>query len=394
LLEKGGRKRPLSENLVSQEHEGPVSFTADFKTMVFSQQRPSDGRVDPLGLYFADNVDGKWVNVRPFEYNDDVAWLFSPSISADGQTLFFAANYKDGLGGFDLYRSRLRGGAWSKPENLGPNVNTPDNEIYPFIHPSRKLYFSSNGHDKNVAGFDLFQTAFVGGNWVKAIKLEAPFNSLSNDYQVWFSEDFKNGFLTSDRRSGSKEIFTFDTDIPEFTSPEPIRRTYYKYLLHDKNLDTVDYNLFRYSWVINDTLELPGNEVQYRFPGPGIYHCKLMVYDIQLDTLITQDSQDLTIKLNEQAVILCPDTIEVNTPVLFDGSDTYLPGFNVGRYLWEFGDGAYGEGLKVTHTYVFPGRYRVMLGVEERRQNKRETPEVRSNFKDIQVVLSGQAPGQ
>jgi len=394
LLESGGKKELFNPELVSQEHEGPVSFTQDYKTMVFSQQKPSPERIDPLGLYFADSEDDKWVNYRPFPYNDEVAWLFSPSISADGQTLFFAADYEDGYGGFDIYRSRLIAGEWSKPENLGPHVNTSANEIYPFIHPSGKLYFSSDGHDNNVAGFDLFQTVQVGDEWTEAVKLEAPFNSLSGDYCIWLSEDFKSGFLTSNRRSGSKEIFTIDTDLPEFTSPQPIRKTVYTYLLRDRKLDTVDANLFRYSWIINDTLELPGDQVRYQFPKPGIYHVRFMVYDIELDTLITQMESDLPIRLNEQAVITCPDTIAVNTPVSFDGSDTYLPGMNIGRYVWEFGDGTYGEGIKVTHTYLFPGKYRVMLGVEARRQNKRDTPEVKTNYKDILVVRPGQSQGQ
>jgi hypothetical protein len=391
ILESGGRKKPFRDELVTQKHEGPVSFSGDFKTMVFSQQRPSLGRVDPLGLYFADNEDGTWVNERAFEFNDPVAWLFSPSLSADGRTLYFAANYEDGMGGFDIYRSRLQAGSWSRPENLGPEVNTPANEIYPFIHPSGRLYFSSDGHDSNVAGYDLFQTAFVGGKWAQAIKLGAPFNTLSNEYQIWYSEDFKSGYLTSDRRSGSKDIYTFETDIPAFDSPEPIRRTYYKYRIYDKKLDTVDTNLFRYSWVINDTLEVPGHDIAYLFPKPGIYICTLNVFDIQLDTLLEpQTFKTLRIELQEQAVISCPDTIIVNTPVEFDGSETYLPGFDIGRYIWEFGDGVYGEGLRVTHSYLFPGTYRIMLGVEERKKNKKDTPALKANYKDILVVSPGQ----
>jgi hypothetical protein len=390
LMERGGKKRLFRNELATQKHEGPVSFTGDFSTMVFSQQRPSVGRVDPLGLYFAENVDGTWVNERAFEFNDDAAWLFSPSLTADGKTLYFAANFEEGLGGFDIYRSRLRGEAWSAPENLGPEVNTAENEIYPFIHPSGKLYFSSDGHDK-VGGFDLFQTALVNGKWSPAFRLGTPFNTLSNEYHIWYSEDFKSGYLTSDRKSGSKEIFTFNTDIPPFDAPQPIKKTYYKYRIMDTKLDTVDTNLFRYSWIINDTLELQGHEVIYKFSDPGTYRCVLNVFDIQLDTLLEPETfKTLTIRLNEQAVILCPDTVRVNTPVLFDGSETYLPGFDIGRYIWEFGDGTYGDGLQETHTFLYPGRYRVMLGVEKRKRNKKEEPEVRANFRDILVLPSEQ----
>jgi len=393
---EGGQKKPFVDELVSQQHEGPVSFSGDFNTMVFAQQRPSAANrdYDPLGLYFAERVnEGTWTNIRAYEHNDDFAWLFSPSLSKDGKTLFFAANFEEGLGGFDIYRSQLKGGSWSEPENLGPAVNTDGHEIYPFIHPSGRLYFSSDGHDGNIAGFDLFQTAMVQGEWAQAIKLGAPFNSLSDEYHIYFEEDFKSGLLTSNKGSGSKEIFTFNTDFPTFESPEPIKKTYYKYRILDRKLDTVDTELFRYSWVINDTLELPGHEIIYEFPDTGLYKLRLNVFDIQLDTLLEpQTFKTLHIKLNEQAVIRCPDTVAVNTPVVFDASETYLPGFDVGRYLWEFGDGIYGQGIQTTHTYYYPGKYRVKLGVEERKQNRRDEPDIRVNYKDIVVVQPDQSP--
>ncbi len=342
---------------------------------------------DPLGLFFAENVDGNWVNIREFEYNDDFAWLFSPALSPDGRTLFFAANFPDGYGGFDIYRSKKRGDSWSEPENLGASVNTADNELYPFYHQSGRLTFSSDGHDGNQAGYDLFETTLVDGKWANAIKLMQPFNSRSNDYHAWFSEDLKSGYLTSNRQSGSKEIFEFFTDIPTMDAPEPIKKTYYTYKIYDRNLDTVDTNLFRYSWLINDTLELPGHEVIYRFPKPGRYICELRVFDIQLDTFVVGSTvKTLDINLNPQAVIICPDTLRVNLPATFDGSATFLPGFDIGRYVWDFGDGRFGEGIEVEHIFYYPGRYRVILGVAERKRNRRHEPQVKANFRDIIVL--------
>ena len=387
--EKGNQKKAFLEAIVSQRHDGPVSFSGDFNTMVFSQQRPSGDNkdFDPLGLYFAEKVNENWTNIRAYEHNSAFAWLFSPALSKDGKTLYFSANFEDAIGGFDLYRSELKAGSWSKPENLGSAVNTEGHELYPYIHPSGRLYFSSDGHDGNVAGFDLFQTAMVQGKWSNAIKLGAPFNSLSDEYHIYFNEDFKSGYLTSNKGSGSKDIFEFNTDIPTFDSPEPIKKTYYKYQIRDRKLDTANTELFRYSWVINDTLEIPGHDIIYKFPEPGRYELALNVFDIQLDTLLERQTfQTLNIKLNEQAVISCPDTILVNTPVLFDGSQTYLPGYNVGRYLWEFGDGTFGQDIETTHTYYYPGNYRVILGVEERKENRRDVPDLKVNYKDVVVV--------
>jgi hypothetical protein len=393
LLEKSGQKKHFREELVSRKHEGPVSFSGDFRTMVFSQQRPMTGsRVDPLGLFFAEKDEaGNWVNERAFEFNTPEAWLFSPSLSQDGRTLYFAANFQDSYGGFDIYRSKLKGGVWTKPENLGPNVNSEGHELYPFIHPMGRLYFSSDGRDEDKGGFDIFMTAYVQGSWAEAIKLTTPINSLSDDYQIWFSEDFKEGYLTSNRRSRSKEIFEIRTDIPEFATPEPIKKTYYKYQLVDRKMDTVDTELFRYSWVINDTLEVPGHDPIYEFPDTGFYHVVLHVYDLQLDTLLEPTTfKNLHIQLAEQPVIECPDTITAGIEVAFDATNSYLPGFDDNTYLWDFGDGTYDQGRLVAHTFLYPGRYKVTLGVQERKRNRRHTPEMRSSYKNVVVILPEQ----
>ena len=389
LMEEGGQKKPLSEGLVTPGHDGPASFTEDFNTMVFAQMRSSAANrdFDPLGLYFAERVDGTWTNIREYEHNDDFAWLFSPALSPDGRYLFFAANFPDGLGGYDIYRSVKRGDSWSEPENLGPAINTSGNELYPFYHKTGKLYFSSNNRDGNTSDYDIYETKLIQGEWIEAVKLGPKINSLSNDYHISFSDDFKEGMLTSDKGSGSKEIFQLSTEVPAMESPAPIKKTYYKYMIQDNKLDSINTDLFRYSWSINDTLELPGHEVIFRFPGPGRYVCRLNVYDIQLDTLVDGRTEKvLNINLNEQAVITCPDTIPVNTPVEFDASATHLPGFDIGEYYWEFGDGTYGDGLRTTHTYLYPGKYRVVLGVEKRKQRRRDPSELKSNFKDVTVV--------
>jgi len=153
----------------------------------------------------------------------------------------------------------------------------------------------------------------------------------------------------------------------------------------------VDTNLFRYSWVINDTLELPGHEVIYQFPDTGVYRCELHVFDLQLDTLLDPETvKTLTIRFKEQAVISCPDTITAGVPVEFDGTRTYLPGFDDYSYIWDYGDGSFGQGKQTIHTYYYPGRYKVTLGVQERQQNRRDTPEMKSNFKYVVVIKSGQ----
>lgn len=397
--EDDGKVTAFDAEINTRNQEGPVSFTADYKTMVFSQQWETRenrlGDPEPMGLFFGENKDGEWTNKRPFEHNDPFGWLFSPSISPDGNTLYFSAKYPDGENGFDLYMSEFNGDSWTEPENLGPSVNTPHEEIYPSIHPSGRLYFSSNGHDDNREGFDLFETTLVEGEWSKAVKLSEDFNSRQNEYHVWFSEDMRAGYLSRGRgsRSGTKDIYEIITNLPPLDNAKSIKKTFYKYRIYDRNLDSVDTDLFSYSWTINDTLELPGHEVIYRFPDLGYYVCKMNVYDIQLDTLFEGQSViNIDISLHEQAVITCPDTIIVNTPVVFDASQTHLPELSEEnrRYIWDFGEeeGAFrfGEGETFTHTYNHSGKFTVTLGVEPLNSPKNEIPKVHSSKKPVVVI--------
>lgn len=208
---KGRSKKQFQGAFVSRFHDGPVSFTGDGKTMVFSQQRPVEGGSLPtLGIYFAENFEGIWTNIHHYEHNDPEASLFTPTVSADGQTLFFAANFEDSFGGYDLYVSKFRNGSWTPPENLGPSINTEKNELYPFIHRSGKLFFSSGGHDNSTDGIDLFESSLENGQWIKARKMSTPINSKANDIHIYFNDDFSSGYLTSDRMGGSKDIFTIE----------------------------------------------------------------------------------------------------------------------------------------------------------------------------------------
>lgn len=171
-------KKQIQGIVVSKSHDGPVSFTGDGVTMVYSQQRPTvAGNLSMMGLFFAENIE-------------------------------------DSFGGFDLYMSRFQNGRWSPPENLGPAINTEKNELYPFIHISGKLYFSSSGHDNSKDGIDLFESSVLNGQWLKARKLKSPINSKGNDNHVYFNEDFTSGYLTSDRDGGSKDIFIVENKDP------------------------------------------------------------------------------------------------------------------------------------------------------------------------------------
>jgi len=129
-----------------QAHEGPVTFSRDGQQIYFTRKKPKESaKGSSLKIYEATRTNNDWNSVKELSFNSDTYSNFHPSISTDGQRLYFASDMPGGMGGTDIWMVEKRGITWSKPINLGPEVNTPKNEVYPFIHNSGNLFFSSNG---------------------------------------------------------------------------------------------------------------------------------------------------------------------------------------------------------------------------------------------------------
>ncbi|HDR68238.1 MAG TPA: PKD domain-containing protein, partial [Bacteroidaceae bacterium] len=373
----GGGKEVIFETK-NELGAGPPSFAKNGNLMVFPQYY-SGTRIGAksIGLFFADRDGDKWVNVRPFEYNNPDYVLYTPCITEDGKTLYFSANYSDAIGGYDIYASYLKNDRWSAPENLGRAINTEYTEFYPFYHPIGRLYFTSDGFESR-GGYDIFQSDFHDGEWMPAEKI--PFsriNSPNDDYALVMADNFESGYF--ERRGATYDIYEFTTDIPVFTEPEMFRSNYHRrFLLKDNSLekDTIDPELFEVAWIVDDTIRLPGSEVIYAFPGPGTYNVRFEVYDILLDSVRVILDKKQVVSYRTQAAISCPDTVMANTVFRLHARETYLPDINIDQYYWDFGDGLKDEGIETSHTYKYPGTYRIVLGVKERVEGRREVAEL------------------
>jgi outer membrane protein OmpA-like peptidoglycan-associated protein len=138
-------------------------------------------------------------------------------------TLIFASRIAGGQGGADVYASVYSAGAWSNPLNLGPEINTPYDEICPFLaKDGRTLYFSSN-HDATAGGFDVFKCVYdpLKKQWSKAVNLGFPINSPADDTYFRLSNDGKSAFLASDRMEGLGENDLYQVYFKE-TQPEQL----------------------------------------------------------------------------------------------------------------------------------------------------------------------------
>lgn len=124
---------------------------------------------------------------------------------ANGNTIIFASRRAGGYGGFDLYQSTLIQDAWTPPKNLGPEINSPYDEVTPYLAPDRKtLYFSTNHPESSLGGFDIYKTVFnpQQTRWSQPFNLGLPVNSAGDDTHLKLARDGYTAYFTSDRKDG------------------------------------------------------------------------------------------------------------------------------------------------------------------------------------------------
>ncbi|HHG85832.1 MAG TPA: hypothetical protein ENJ82_13880, partial [Bacteroidetes bacterium] len=179
-----GEAKRLDGQVNSKLHEGGQTFSSDGQVMFFSRNNFHRGKVGHssegvvrLKTFRADLKGGKWKNVTGIPFNDDEYSIGHPSLSSDGKTLYFVSDMPGGEGGTDLYKVKLslKEELWGEPENLGPEINTSGNEMFPWISQDGHLYFASDGHE-GLGGLDIFQVKNLAGNGIKVSNMGYPIN--------------------------------------------------------------------------------------------------------------------------------------------------------------------------------------------------------------------------
>lgn len=226
--DSAGTTKLFNKKINTRYHEGPMVFYDNDEKAFFTRNNFNGKKVSTasdetinLQLYVTQRsgVNAEWDKPVPFQYNSKEYSTGHPTISEDEQTLYFASNRPGGIGGVDIYKSTFENGNWREPVNMGNQINTPGDEMFPHFH-KEVLYFSSNGH-YGMGGLDIYRYDFNDSlAYVKNIG--TPVNSSKDDFGLIISGNDSTGYFTSNKPGGvgNDDIYTIEINLP--TKPESV----------------------------------------------------------------------------------------------------------------------------------------------------------------------------
>ncbi|NQU87368.1 MAG: OmpA family protein, partial [Mariniphaga sp.] len=208
--QKWGEPKLIDQNFVinSGDEEGASALTNDGSQMYFTRCRYDKFQNLGSEIYSSTQSKGSWsMPVRVDLFGDSIT-VAHPALAADG-TLYFVSDKPGGFGGKDIWKATGTGGAFMEPVNLGPQINTEGDEMFPFMRGNEELYFSSNYHI-GMGGLDIFKAVVDdNGNWMVE-NVGSPVNSPGDDFGISFVDEENKGMFSSNRKgSRSDDLYSF-----------------------------------------------------------------------------------------------------------------------------------------------------------------------------------------
>ncbi len=210
--QKWSAPKLLDENMIinTGEEEGAPCFSANGTQLYFTRCRYDKSKNSGADIYVSSQSRGEWSEPIRLELAGDSLIVAHPSLSSDGTTLYFTSDRPGGYGGKDIWKVEKNGNEPGNPENLGPEINTPGNEVFPYIRPDGTLYFSSDYHI-GMGGLDIFKAIKKEETGWTVENMGTPINSSGDDFGITFAGEKEEKGMFSSNRKGSREddIYSF-----------------------------------------------------------------------------------------------------------------------------------------------------------------------------------------
>lgn len=360
------KPRVLKSERSTRFNNGPLCLAPDGKTVYFTSEVET-GKIaenknykNHSGIFIAELNGSELGPIRPFKYNDTQYDMGQPSVSNDGKYIFFASDKPGGIGKSDLYYCEFVNGEWTEPVNLGPKVNSAGSENYPFMHPSGKLYFTSD-RPGGFGNLDVYYTMLTRSAWDTPVHFPEPINSTADDFAFVAETDLQTGYFASNRRS-EDAIYKFESLIIRKAVCDTLQENNYCYRFFEENAVKYDTIPFRYNWSFGDGDTATGSVVEHCFRNPGVYTVQLDAVNlVTKEVSYEEKTETVVVSAIEQPYISAPDKIDSNKNISLSADSTNLPGWKISRYYWNFGDETVAVGNNVTKSYLRTGTYNIQL---------------------------------
>ncbi|MEM9847289.1 MAG: tetratricopeptide repeat protein [Bacteroidota bacterium] len=208
--------KPFDEPINSKFHEGSSVFSADEEEVFITRSGIVEEGFLPKGsnylqLFYSRKVRNAWTIPELLPFNGKQYSIAHPALSNDGKYLYFASDMPGGYGGMDIYRVERIQNRWGDLINLGEQINTEGNEMFPTCDATGRLYFASDSQI-GLGGLDVYFTEELENQtWSIPENLGAPINSIADDFGIIFNSEGTCGYFTSSRKGGAggDDIYSF-----------------------------------------------------------------------------------------------------------------------------------------------------------------------------------------
>ncbi|MBG0860563.1 MAG: OmpA family protein [Bacteroidales bacterium] len=198
------------DGLNSEFEDGTPFFTDEYGEVYFTRCEAGKREQKGCVIMTSQKSGGTWSEPKNIGILPDSLVAAHPALTTDGLTLYFVSDIAGGFGGKDIWKSTRTGGSWSNPVNLGPDINTGSDELFPYVREDGTLYFSSDGQI-GMGGLDIFKAVLQpDGSWLVQ-NMKAPINSFADDFGITFEKGNERGIFSSTRKGkGNDELYTFE----------------------------------------------------------------------------------------------------------------------------------------------------------------------------------------
>jgi outer membrane protein OmpA-like peptidoglycan-associated protein len=287
--------KPLGYPLNTPSQEAAQMISADRHYLFFMRcdnRSPNGWDKGGCDLYMAYTADSNWSTPESFGATINTpAYEGMPCLSSDNRELYFVSNRPGGYGGLDIWMTRFENGLWQMPRNLGPEINTPGNEVAPYLFADNAtLYFASDGH-VGMGGSDLYMAKRADDTtWNAPENLGYPINTQYDEISLNLTADGKHAYFTSNRNNDAGDFDIYEMNWPEALRPSPV--TFIKGYVYD----SISHERLNYSsLILSDAIS--GQEL-YRYTsnrGDGSFTFSLPVgkkYALFTDRVTYQSRYD------------------------------------------------------------------------------------------------------